>query len=168
MISTSRLEIKPWSEELAAHFLELTRDEGFNLFPITVYRQTDLNTARDWIQHALNLNKKTKLGKWAVWERSSGTLIGMGGLTPWLFEGQNLVDITYRLRQSAWGKGYGIETAKALVEYGFNDLKLNEITATITPDNIASKNIATKLGMKFDKLIILQGITTELYRLQHS
>jgi RimJ/RimL family protein N-acetyltransferase len=105
-------------------------------------------------------------GKLAVFEQGSGKLIGMGGLTPWRWEGEELVDVTYRLRESAWGKGYGWELAQALVGHGFRVLGLEQITATITPDNLPSKKIAEKLGMKFDRQILLLGVPTELYRLR--
>lgn len=157
MITTARLEIRPFKEEDAFAFFELSNDNGFNLFPITKYRQESADTARKWIRETV--------GKWAVIERDTGKLIGMGGLTSWTFENETLTDITYRLRESAWGKGYGPELAKGLVEYGFRTLNLKQITATITPDNEASKKIAEMLGMKFDKRITLLGVPTDLYRL---
>lgn len=157
MIKTSRLLIKPWTAEDAAAFYELSLDAGFTLFPINVYLQTSVESAREWI--------KASAGKYAVWEIESGKLIGMGGLTPWSHNEEKLIDITYRLRESAWNKGYGLELASGLVDYGFNILKLPEITATITPDNKASKAIAAKLGFKFDKPIILKSVPTDLYRL---
>lgn len=166
MIETSRLKIKPFCVEDAADFLQLTQDEGFRLFPITNYVQADVNSSREWIGKAIELNQQKALGKWGVWEKGSSALIGMGGLTPWSWEGEELIDITYRLRQSAWGKGLGLELAEALVEYGFAARKLSEITATITPDNLPSKKIAEKLGLKFDKHIVLLGVPTDLYRLR--
>ena len=158
MISTSRLEIKPFTDADAQSFFDLASDDGFNAYSIKIYRQQNLETARQWIIDNQN-------SKWAVWEKSSGILLGVGGLTPWELEGEKLVDITYRLRSLAQGKGYGLELAKALVEYGFNKLNLKEITATITPDNIPSIKLAEKLGMKFDQTIILFGVTTDVYRL---
>lgn len=155
MITSERLIIRPLTRTDAAAFYELTRDEGFRLFPITDYRQSDVKAAEGWIQ-----NNKTK---WGVWH--AGLLIGLGGLTPWECDGEALVDITYRLRESAWGQGLGFELAKALVEYGFTELHLEQITATITPDNVASQKIAAKLGMVFDRGIILKGVPTEFYRL---
>ena len=97
-------------------------------------------------------------------ERVSGKIIGMGGLGPWQLEGEELVDVTYRLRESAWGRGYGLELATGLVKHGMETLQLKNLTATITPDNEASKRIAGKLGMSFDKRIILLGVATDLYR----
>jgi RimJ/RimL family protein N-acetyltransferase len=154
---TERLDIIPWKTEDAEAFYALSLDEGFTLFPITDYRQTSVESSRKWIE--------THPEKFAVWVRGSKELIGMGGLTPWLWNGEELIDITYRLRSSAHGKGYGWELAKALVDYGLNDLKLTQITATITPDNGPSKKIAERLGFKFDKRIELLGIATDLFRL---
>lgn len=142
---------------MASDFYELSKDDGFTLFTITDYRQTSVESARQWIL-------KTK-GKYAVIEKETGKLLGMGGLTPWKWKDEDLIDITYRLRTSAQGKGFGMELARALVEYGFNVLKLSQITATITPDNIPSKKMAEKLGMKFDQRIELFGVPTDLYRL---
>jgi ribosomal-protein-alanine N-acetyltransferase len=160
MFTSERLLIRAWKESDAEAFYELTQDEGFNLHPINVYRQKSIDTAREWIRNVK--------GKFAVLEKESGKLIGMGGLTPWTWEGEELVDITYRLRESAWGKGYGWELAEALVHHGFRELGLDQITATITPDNLPSKKIAEKLGMKFDRHILLLGVPTDLYRLRRT
>ena len=160
MFTSERLLIRAWKESDAEAFYELTQDEGFNLYPINVYRQKSIDTAREWTRNVK--------GKLAVFEKESGRLIGMGGLTPWIWEGEELFDITYRLRESAWGKGYGWELAEALVNHGFRELGLDQITATITPDNLPSKKIAEKLGMKFDRHILLLGVPTDLYRLRRT
>jgi ribosomal-protein-alanine N-acetyltransferase len=168
MISTRRLFIRGWREEEAEDFFSLTQDEGFTLYPINNYRQESIASARSWIERAIELNRQTQLGKWGVFEKVSGHLLGMGGLTPWRWEGEELVDITYRLRTPAWGQGYGLELARALVNYAFQVRLLPEITATITPDNLASKKIADKLGMKFERRIVLLNVPTDLYRLRGS
>lgn len=157
MIQTPRLLIDPFTPEDAEGFFKLSHNPGFALYPINDYRQKDTESARQWIE--------SQRGKFAVREISSDGLIGMGGLTPWSWEGEALVDITYRLRDSAWGRGLGMELARALVEHGFSTLGLGEITATITPDNLPSLKIAERLGMKFDRVILLNGITTQLHRL---
>ncbi len=138
----------------------LAQRGGGPLGPINVYRQKSIDTARDWIRNVK--------GKLAVLEKESGKLIGMGGITPWTWEGEELFDITYRLRESAWGKGYGWELAEALVNHGFRELGLEQLTATITPDNLPSRKIAEKLGMRFDRHILLLGVPTDLYRLRRT
>lgn len=165
IFSTPRLEVKPWAEWHTESFFSLSQDGGFNAHPITVYRQPSINSARQWIHDATAQYQSTQLGKWGVWEKQSGDLIGIAGLTPWDHEGESLVDMTYRLRSSAWGKGYGTEIAKGLVDHGFGQLQLKELTATITPDNGPSIKIATKLGLHFERRILLKNVVTDLFRL---
>lgn len=142
---------------MAADFFELSQDAGFTMYPITDYRQASVESSRQWIRQ--------NVGKYAAIEKSSHKLIGMGGLTPWNLDGESLIDLTYRLRSSAQGQGYGKELALALIDYGFQKLDLDQITATITPDNLPSKILAERLGMKFDHRIQLLGVPTDLYRL---
>lgn len=160
MFRTLNLEVKKWTLDQTQDFFELSQDEGFNLFPITKYRQESLDTARVWI--------KDNVGKYSVTELKTNRIIGMGGLTPWNFENESMIDITYRLRESAWGRGLGMELAQGLKHYAFHELGLNEITATITPDNIGSIKIAKRLGMNLDRRIMLLGVPTDLFRLQNS
>jgi len=41
------------------------------------------------------------------------------------------------------------EVARELVRYGFEDLGLQRIVAVTQPPNMASRNVLTKLGMKY-------------------
>lgn len=167
MIRTDRLTLSPLTPSDAISFFALTEDEGFGLYPITVYRQKDLATARIWLKRNEELFQQTQLGKFAIRELGfPDSLIGMGGLTPWDHRGRKEVDLTYRLRGSAWGQGFATESAKALLEYGFGKLELESITATITPDNQASKKIAEKLGLSLEEKINLLGVPTEVFRLR--
>lgn len=168
MHTTSRILIRHFDISDAETFFDLTQDEGFNLFPITIYRQKSLSSATEWVTAMAKQNAATGLGKYLVIEKDTGLVLGMGGLTPWKHQDEDLIDITYRLRTSAQGKGHGLELARLLVDHGFNRLGLNEITATITPDNIASKKIAEKIGLAFDSHITLLGVPTDLYRLKRN
>ena len=160
MFSTPRLDILPLKIADAQDFYSLTKDSGFLAHLITDYRQKDVQAAGTWI--------RVQKGKYVVFRKDTDELIGMGGLTPWVLEDEPLVDITYRLKESAWGKGFGWELAQGLRDYGFGTLNLEQITATITPDNAPSKRIAAKLGFQFDRQIILHGVPTDLYRLYKS
>jgi ribosomal-protein-alanine N-acetyltransferase len=169
MITTARLVIRPYVESDADAFYVLTQDAGFRRFPITNYEQESVDSARDWIRAARAVYAQSGgLGKYAVIERESGAMIGMGGLTPWQHEGEPMVDITYRLRESAWGQGLGLELARALIDHAFGPAGLDQVTATITPDNLASKKIAEKIGLRYDRHITLLGVATDLYRVDCS
>jgi [ribosomal protein S5]-alanine N-acetyltransferase len=49
-----------------------------------------------------------------------------------------------------WGRGYASEAARAVVEYGFSELGLNRIFATVFGGNTASRRVAEKAGMKYE------------------
>lgn len=56
--------------------------------------------------------------------------------------------IGYCLNRNFWGKGYGTETARALLKFGFNYLNLHRVYATCDPANIASAQVLEKIGMQ--------------------
>ncbi len=165
MIRTERLIIKSWSIDDAADFYELSQDTGFNLFPITRYEQKTLETARDWLKQNIESVSKGGLGFQGIWEKTSGTLIGIAGFRLFHLEKENRYEITYRLRENAWGKGYATEAARAMVNYGFLNSPAKEIAVSITPDNEASIKVAKKLGFKWTNNETLMGVHAEILRI---
>jgi [ribosomal protein S5]-alanine N-acetyltransferase len=55
----------------------------------------------------------------------------------------------YLLKAKYWGKGLATEAAAALLNYAFGELNLVSIHAGAAPENIASKRVMEKLGMKY-------------------
>ena len=55
-------------------------------------------------------------------------------------------EIGYVLRSTVWGEGYMNEALHALVDYGFNEVKLHRIEADIDPRNQASEKTTQRLG----------------------
>lgn len=157
------MKLIPFAPSHAQAFYELTHDEGFSSFSITNYRQESLASAESWIEKNQELLDIRGLGKWGVF--LDDQLIGMGGLTPWQLNGQELVDITYRLKKSFHGKGLGRKLAKCLFERGVHEMNLSNLSATITPDNIVSLRIIESMGFKFEKEIELFEVRTLLYLL---
>lgn len=52
--------------------------------------------------------------------------------------------------KSEWGKGYGTEALKAIVQFAFNDLKLHRICADYYSINKASARIFEKVGFNVE------------------
>jgi RimJ/RimL family protein N-acetyltransferase len=59
-------------------------------------------------------------------------------------------DIGYELAPDRWGQGYATEAARAIVHFGFTELKLHRITAWCIADNVASVRVLEKLGLKLE------------------
>lgn len=53
-----------------------------------------------------------------------------------------------RLRRDAWGHGYAVEGAPAVVEHGFNTVGLRLIVAETMAVNTASRRVMERIGMR--------------------
>jgi RimJ/RimL family protein N-acetyltransferase len=83
--------------------------------------------------------------------RYTGDFIGTIGLQTMRDAVPNLpqpaVEIGWRLAQSAQGKGLATEGARAIVDFAFNKLALNEVVAITALPNQPSRRVMEKLGM---------------------
>ena len=50
--------------------------------------------------------------------------------------------------KSEWGKGYAFEASEAVINYCFNNIKLNEITLGVVDINYSALKLYEKLGFK--------------------
>jgi ribosomal-protein-alanine N-acetyltransferase len=60
--------------------------------------------------------------------------------------------IGYRIINTHWGKGFGKEAVKALIDIAFKDVKLHRVEAGIEPRNRASIKLAMSLGLRKEGL----------------
>jgi [ribosomal protein S5]-alanine N-acetyltransferase len=115
---------------------------------------------RDWLRGCLENYQKLGFGPWAVVEKSSSTVIGYAGLfhSPDI-DGQTEIEVGYRLKQSHWGQGFATEAVMTILKYAFDVLCLPRLIALIDPQNRASIRVAEKVGMYFEKEVMLEGYT---------
>ncbi len=71
-------------------------------------------------------------GFWAVIEKSSGEFIGWFHFRPQPEDPSEQPELGYRLRRSAWGKGYGTEGSRALIRAGFARFGAQRVYAQAT------------------------------------
>ena len=95
--------------------------------------------------------KHPELGLWATIHKETGKFIGRCGLLPWTIDGQYDVEVAYTIAEEYWGQGLGTEAAQAILRYGFEKLNLPRLICLIDAENIASKKVAERIGMKFEK-----------------
>jgi RimJ/RimL family protein N-acetyltransferase len=88
-------------------------------------------------------------GFWAVIEKSSGEFVGWFHFRPDEDASLDEPELGYRLRRSAWGKGYATEGSRALIEKGFTDLDVRRVVAETMTVNVASRRVMEKAGLKF-------------------
>ena len=101
--------------------------------------------------HMYGHPKHPELGLWATIHKESGKFIGRCGLLPWMIDGQYDVEVAYTIAQEFWGQGLGSEAAQAILQYGFEKLNLPRLICLIDAENVASRKVAEKIGMIFEK-----------------
>ena len=85
------------------------------------------------------------LGVWRASRRDTGAFVGWFSLK---YAGSSPdIEVGYRLLPQAWGQGFATEGARALVDYGFDDLDLDRIIGVTHPGNKASQRVLLKAGM---------------------
>jgi RimJ/RimL family protein N-acetyltransferase len=90
------------------------------------------------------------LGRMAAIERSTGAFIGWIGFDP-AEDGRpdDEVELGYRLRRSAWGRGYATEGSRALIRRAFDELGMRRVFAQTMAVNLASRRVMEKSGLRF-------------------
>lgn len=86
----------------------------------------------------------TGVSFFSVIERHSGHWVGRVG--PWYPEGWPGTEVGWTLAPHARGRGYAVEAASAAIDYAFDRLGWREVIHTIDPANVASQNVARRLG----------------------
>ncbi len=85
----------------------------------------------------------------AVTLKSSEQLIGNCNLRKNTADAR-VAEIGYELNPEDWGNGYATEAARAILAFGFDELKLHRIGAWCIAENIASAQVLEKLGMRLE------------------
>jgi ribosomal-protein-alanine N-acetyltransferase len=93
-----------------------------------------------------------ELGLWATIHKETNQFIGRCGLLPWTIDGQYDVEVAYLLSKAYWRQGLGTEVARAILNYGFEQLHLSRLICLIDPDNEASIKVAQNMGMTLEKM----------------
>jgi len=65
------------------------------------------------------------------------------------------VDVGFAFLSRHWSRGYAVESAAAVLDYGKRRLKLKRIVAITAPENHGSIAVLEKIGLKFERMVRL-------------
>lgn len=120
------------------------------------------------INSFINSERAIGCSKWAVIERGNSELIGYCGISKEQIDNVARWEIGYRLAPQFWGLGLATEAASAAIQYGFEQLGLPYIMGVAERKNRASVRVLQKLGMKYQKETMFDGIMMDVYQLDAS
>jgi [ribosomal protein S5]-alanine N-acetyltransferase len=128
-----------------------------------VRTRDDAKEALEWM---LERYAEDGFGLWATVEKATGRWIGRCGLLLHEIDGAVETEVAYALVRDAWGHGYATEAATAARDHATGALGRRRLICLIHHGNDASVNVATKLGMRFERDVPFRGITVAMYSLR--
>ena len=88
---------------------------------------------------------------WAIRDKPTQKVIGSIGFEPDRFRPEiKSKELGYSLSEEFWGRGIMTEAAKAVIRYGFRDLRLDMICICTGPENKRSQSVIKKCGFTYE------------------
>ena len=156
ILETPRLILRPFREEDIDHLAELTANPDFMRFTLGPYTREQTQGVLDKF---LSWDKAGLPSPFAVVLRENTEVLGYCGFLHHP-EVPGEVEIGYRLDPAYWNRGLITEAARAVRDYAFEHLRLPRVISLIHPENIPSRRVAEKNGMKIEKEITFRGFPT--------
>jgi RimJ/RimL family protein N-acetyltransferase len=86
-----------------------------------------------------------RLGSWVARDRGTGNFLGWFMITP-VDEPLRNVELAYRLRRKAWGRGYDIEGMLCMIEIA-RAAHVSTVIATMMAVDVVSRRLMEKAGL---------------------
>lgn len=103
---------------------------------------------RAWLDRNLQRCEQDGFGLWAVeLAAEPGGMIGQCGITRQRIEDVEVREVGYLFQRAHWHRGYATEAAAASRDWAFRHLDAATVWAKVRDTNIASMNVAIRLGM---------------------
>lgn len=160
VIETQRLILRKFTVDDAAFMLELLNTPDWLRF-IGNRNVRTLEQAKQYLLNGyIRSYQEHGFGFYVVVIKATQESIGICGIV----KRKDLedVDIGFAFFQQFMGKGYGYESACAVLNYARNDLKIKRIVAIVDSENLVSIALIKKIGLQFEKMIQLSPKDIEL------
>lgn len=148
-LRTARVTLRPFSADEADLLVELDGDpavmrylSGGEPTPPEVVRERDLPSILAGYDRW-----DGRFGLFAAHEAVDGAFLGWCCLRPERDEPLDEVELGYRFRRAAWGRGYATEVSAALIAKAFTDLDVRVVWGATMALNHASQRVMEKVGM---------------------
>jgi RimJ/RimL family protein N-acetyltransferase len=148
VLETPRLRMRPWAEADIPELLPLIGAKEVAATTLRIPHPYTHDDAVAFLRHCREVNEEGLGPRLAIVRREDARLCGGIGLVT---DSQHQhAELGYWIGVPYWGQGYATEAARAMVDYGFKQLKLHRIFASHFPHNPASARVLQKIGMKHE------------------
>ena len=148
MIETERLIVRPWRDGDRADYLASCNTEAVTAHLGGPAKVEDIDAALARVRAS---QEEHGFSFWAVERKRDGRFIGYCGLKTTGLPGTPVerdIEIGWRLREDAWGRGYAREAAAAVLAWAWANLDCGRIVSFTIPANEPSLRVMERIGME--------------------
>lgn len=128
--------------------------------PLAAFTAAD---AREMLHADIGHWRELEYGPWALVEDGGEPFVGRAGLHRTTVESMPATELAWTVDPAVQGRGYATEAALAALDLA-RAVGLREVVAMALPDNLASRRVAEKIGMRAEREIEHAGLPHVLYR----
>jgi [ribosomal protein S5]-alanine N-acetyltransferase len=163
VVETTRLRLRRLRPDDAdAIFAIVGNGVAMKYYPRTFNRRD----AEEWIERNLRRYDEHGHGLFAVTLRESGEVIGDCGIVKQHIEGEVALEVGYHFRRDQWGHGYATEAARACMGLAFHAFGAERVISLIRPENVPSRRVAERNGMKPERQVMHYGLPHLVYAMR--
>lgn len=144
-LATERILLRPMELSDASDIMRLAGDRDVASNALSIPHPYEEGMAEEWIRSQKEQYKEGQAVVFAVVLQASGELVGAVGLV--LRPRDRNAELGYWIGKPYWNRGYATEAAARILSFGFEDLGLHRIHASVYPRNGASRAVLRKIGM---------------------
>jgi len=144
VIDTERLSLKEFGPEVQ-HAMFTTWADKDIMSELGLKTIEELNAEKEKFRLGMT-TYRTSFKSFLLIEKKTGNTIGRCGFHDW-YAMHSRSELGYRMSdEAAKGKGFMTEALRAVIRYGFEEMKLNRMQAFISPGNIPSLKLIKRAG----------------------
>ncbi len=150
VLRTGDLVLRPITEKDTAALFSHFANEAVTRF-MDIEAFANISEATQIISFFRESLEKEEGMRWAITPADTDELIGTCGFHKWN-KPHFKAEIGYDLRPSMWGRGIMTTAIPVMLQYGYEEMKLNRIEAFVDPVNNASSALLKRMGFTYEGL----------------
>jgi len=163
VLETQRLRLRRFRDEDANAVFAIIGDRvAMQFYPKTFNRED----AKQWVARNQRRYRDDGYGLFAVTLKDNEEVIGDCGIIKQDVEGETAMEVGYHFRRDQWGRGYATEAARACMGLAFDAFEADKVISLIRPENVPSRRVAERNGMKLDREVVHYGLPHLVYAMR--
>jgi [ribosomal protein S5]-alanine N-acetyltransferase len=163
ILETTRLQLIPIQEADSKILAEILNDFSVRQYLCDGRIMTENEIGEMILTSQLSFQEKS-YGLWFITTKDDRTIIGFVGL--WHFFEEEQPQLSYALLPQYTKQGLATEASQRIIEYSFQDLGFNYLTASCDLLNLAAQQLLLKLQFQKFKEEVKNGMPIIFYKLE--